>query len=508
MCSGEFIFKLKVPDTWNRVEINISNDGPVSYQWEDINSSASGSGVLSSFEAGLQKHVISGMPSNATVRIMLGGDNLTGFSYAKFLNPYSFTSIFFPQLLLEVEQWGSARWEHIDFAYCRELQITARDIPDLSSVQNFNSLFLFCHSLNNVPNIEYWDVSNVEELSGTFQGAMLFNQNISQWDVRKVKSFRNTFGGAVSFNQPLSSWDTRSAEDMSQMFSGASSFNQDINTWSTNNVKDFAYMFSGASSFNQGINSWDTRNVIFMEEMFSRAISFNQDISAWDTRNVRDMSSMFLNAVSFNQDISNWDVGNVMRMNAMFSYATSFNQPISNWDFSSVEVMYEMITYSGLDCRNFDKLLEKWATDGLNLTFNQIEAHGLEYTNVDAHKRLTKHMGFTLYGATLVQECNLSPPNARLANEKEMTSLNILSDKLDKGVLLYPNPNRGSFRLKGQQGDVSITVMNMSGQTVHYQQMVPEGMEIQLNALPPGQYIVQVQGFEGISQHKMMIAGR
>ena len=52
-----------------------------------------------------------------------------------------------------------------------------------------------------------WDVSNVTDMSFTFENASDFNANISKWDVSQVIDMEYMFYLATSFNQDLSKWD-------------------------------------------------------------------------------------------------------------------------------------------------------------------------------------------------------------------------------------------------------------------------------------------------------------
>lgn len=213
--------------------------------------------------------------------------------------------------LLEVRQWGDIQWNSIDNAFlgCANMQITARDKPDLSGVAS---------------------------MAQTFRGASSMNANLNHWDVSTVTSMWAIFHGASSFNQPLNLWNTSLVTDMSQMFTGASSFNQDISGWNTSSAVTKYGIFEGAASFNQNIGAWNTINVNNMSSMFYNATSFNQNIGSWNTTNVTNMWSMFYGATSFNQDISSWNTANVTDMAQIFSGATSFNQFLCPWNVSSV----------------------------------------------------------------------------------------------------------------------------------------------------------------------------
>ncbi|QVJ96028.1 BspA family leucine-rich repeat surface protein [Mycoplasma mycoides] len=164
---------------------------------------------------------------------------------------------------------------------------TIKKVPSVLPKEITSLESAFEDNLNEfIDGIQYWDTSNVTDMSGMFAWAESFNQDISKWDVSNV-------------------------ETMNSMFYGAQNFNQDISSWNTSNVEKMLSMFYNAERFNQPIGKWNVFKVIEMHSMFQNALNFNQDISTWDTSNVINMSYMFFKAEKFNQNISNWDVSQV-----------------------------------------------------------------------------------------------------------------------------------------------------------------------------------------------------
>ncbi|UOF02901.1 BspA family leucine-rich repeat surface protein [Bdellovibrio reynosensis] len=190
--------------------------------------------------------------------------------------------------IVDVKQWGkNAFWKlEFMFAYCKNIQISAPDAPNISALQPSG-------------------------LRGMFQAAENFNSDIEHWNVSTITNFGDMFAGAELFNQPLNGWDVSSATTFRAMFNGASAFNQDISSWNTSNVVDMSLMFLEATAFNSPLaksgSSWNTSNVTAMNGMFQDADAFNQDISSWTFgAGLLDMDQMFLNADSFNQNLSPW----------------------------------------------------------------------------------------------------------------------------------------------------------------------------------------------------------
>jgi len=102
--------------------------------------------------------------------------------------------------ILEIKNWGNVRWHSMEraFAGYSNLQITATDAPDLSSVTSMQGMFQNATAFNS--NINHWDVSHVTDMSFMFDGAKAFNQTLRDWDVSRVKNMDSMFTGATSFS--------------------------------------------------------------------------------------------------------------------------------------------------------------------------------------------------------------------------------------------------------------------------------------------------------------------
>ena len=266
--------------------------------------------------------------------------------------------------ILEVKQWGSQPWTSMASAFygCRNLNITAADVPDLTTVSSMESMFNDTN-LSIANNINDWDVSNVTNMTSMFSSSS-FGQAIGNWDTSNVTSMGSMFNDATAFNQDLSGWDTSAVTNMAYMFAGATVYNQDLSSWDTSSVTNMKFMFY-ATAFNQDIGAWDTSNVTTMWGMFYAAV-FNQDLSSWDTSNVTTMRAMFNGATSFNQDLSSWDTSKVTTMRNMFNGATAFNQDLSSWNTSSVTDMQWMFAYA----TSFNQNISGWDTSRVTNMFN------------------------------------------------------------------------------------------------------------------------------------------
>jgi surface protein len=240
--------------------------------------------------------------------------------------------------LIEIKGWGNLQLGNSGgyFFGCKNLDITASDILNLTGTTTLLNAFRSCNNIDDVERMNEWDVSSVTDMAFMFRGASSFNQDIGGWNISSVTNIGYMFYDASSFNQPIGGWDVSSVTSISLMFYDASSFNHPIGGWNVSNIASMYGIFSGASSFNHSIGDWDISSVTDMQKMFTDASSFNHPIGSWDLSSVTDMSSMFRGASSFNQDISSWDVSSVITMNDLFNGASSFNQPIGGWDVSGV----------------------------------------------------------------------------------------------------------------------------------------------------------------------------
>jgi surface protein len=184
--------------------------------------------------------------------------------------------------LLNIQKWGNLRLGNDgDYFYgCSNLTLnTVIDTPNLATTTNLNQMFRECSSLTSINLSNFWDTSQVEDMSFMFAICPLFNSNISSWNTSSVTNMVGMFFYGSQFNQDISYWDTSQVNDMSFMFSDATNFNQPITGWSVSAVTNMSGMFSDATSFNQDLGSWDVSNVYFMTDMFQDVTlsTFNYD---------------------------------------------------------------------------------------------------------------------------------------------------------------------------------------------------------------------------------------
>ena len=91
--------------------------------------------------------------------------------------------------VLAVEQWGTIKWSSMAHAFegCKNMVLTASDVPDLSQVKEMDSMFANAYSLTG--DVTAWDVSNVEIMDYLFSGCRSLSGNdLRSWDVGNVVS--------------------------------------------------------------------------------------------------------------------------------------------------------------------------------------------------------------------------------------------------------------------------------------------------------------------------------
>jgi surface protein len=224
------------------------------------------------------KLIVSVVPGNGTFTGYLPYNQYNENGY----NTYDFS-------LLEVAQWGDIEWTDLHFRGCEEMDITAKDVPNLKKIYSLNFAFSFCKSMTgtNTP-IAEWDVSKVSDMKGCFFRCYKFNGDIGKWNTANVTTMESMFYRAGWFNQPIGNWNTGKVSTMNDMFSEAGSFNQPLNNWDVSNVEDFSRMFVKASAFNQPLDKWNVQNLTKMNGMFSDAASFNQSLVKWNLKNLKE----------------------------------------------------------------------------------------------------------------------------------------------------------------------------------------------------------------------------
>lgn len=261
--------------------------------------------------------------------------------------------------LLSIQKWGTAfRLGATDshFSGCENLQLNqVEDVLDLTNTTSFANIFLNCHSLTTINNVNGWNTSSIASMTSTFSNAINFNDNIGAWNMSNVTGMTNMFNCTILtrgvFNNggsdTIKNWNTSKNTSLQATFQGQKLFNQEIGTWDVSKVTTMLGLFNIVGGytgvFNNGgsssINTWNTGLVTNMQQVFSNQVNFNQNVGAWNTANVTNMSYMFNCGTAdgkFNNGgsttIDNWNTAKVTTMLQMFTGQPLFNQPIGIWN--------------------------------------------------------------------------------------------------------------------------------------------------------------------------------
>ncbi|WP_434338436.1 BspA family leucine-rich repeat surface protein [Mycoplasma capricolum] len=93
---------------------------------------------------------------------------------------------------------------------------TTKKVSSVLPKENTNLKSAFKDSENeSIDGIQYWDTSNVRDMSGMFFEATKFNQPIASWNTSKVTNMSRMFYQAKNFNQQIGNWNTSNVTDMS-----------------------------------------------------------------------------------------------------------------------------------------------------------------------------------------------------------------------------------------------------------------------------------------------------
>ena len=175
----------------NDTQIGIPGVGTYDISWEEVGNPSNNGSVN-----GASGQYILDLPNKGTYQISISNDILAIF----------FNDVADKLKILEVTQWGNAKWNSFERAFsgCENLTVTAEDEPDLSSVTNMRGAFLRIASIHS--DITSWDVGNVTNMQGLFLNTSQFNQDIGNWDITSVTNMSNMLS--------ITGIDTRTYDDI------------------------------------------------------------------------------------------------------------------------------------------------------------------------------------------------------------------------------------------------------------------------------------------------------
>ena len=234
-------------------------------------------------------------------------------------------------------------------------------------IANKDSSYLFCefYKLESIEGLEYFDTSNVTNMSSMFYRCTnLTELDLSDFDTSKVTNMNSMFGechNLIRLN--VNNFDTSNVTNMSNMFVYCQNLTElDLSDFDTSKVTDMAGMFSYCFNLRKlNVSNFNTTKVTTMYGMFTDCVSLTElDVRSFNTSNVINMEEMFYGCESLIKlDVSNFNTSNVTSMRYMFygcSNLTELN--ISNFNTTKVTTMYGMfadcISLTELDVSSFN----------------------------------------------------------------------------------------------------------------------------------------------------------
>lgn len=187
-------------------------------------------------------------------------------------------------------------------------------VPD----QDTQTPLTYDYMLSKYGPMEYWDTSNVRDMSNFFNAkrnvhATNFTKDLSAWRVDFVESFQDMFLGAQLIDFDVSAWQVHNAVQFSGMFEDTLSFKGvGLNLWNTKKGRYYRQMFKGATGLDPSVVSlhgWDVRNAYTMEGMFRDASTFGS-ISSFvvdDTATASSRDNIEMKPQRALNDYCNWN---------------------------------------------------------------------------------------------------------------------------------------------------------------------------------------------------------
>jgi surface protein len=168
--------------------------------------------------------------------------------------------------IYDVKQWGTdVAWTSFEDAFngCTNLDVTATDAPNLSSVTTMLRAFRNT-DLTTFNNINNWNVSSVNNMAGMFLNSTSFDQDISNWNTGSVTTMQSMFANSP-FNQDIGGWDVSSVTNLQTMFLDNTDFDQNLSGWDITSATDMlSFLFGGSlstSNYDATLIGWAAQSV-------------------------------------------------------------------------------------------------------------------------------------------------------------------------------------------------------------------------------------------------------
>ena len=199
-CADPFITKWSFNAVTSSVQFKAQTAvGPVLYTWSATPSGNSGFGSFT--------NTTGGTVSLSSLTIA-AGDEVTITMEAHNLRRFYMDGGPDKNKIIGVAQWGGVKWSSMNSTLmgCRNLTVTASDVPDLSNVTDMTEMF---NSSNFNSPIGNWDVSNISSMARMFSVSS-FNQSLGDWTLKAgvdlTTFLDNSDMDCVNYSQTLIGW--------------------------------------------------------------------------------------------------------------------------------------------------------------------------------------------------------------------------------------------------------------------------------------------------------------
>ena len=162
----------------------------------------------------------------------------------------------------------------------------------------------------------------------------------------------------------------------------------------------------------QSIQQWGDIQWQSMENAFAGCSNLAYyAVDTPDLSGVTSTSNMFADCTSLNGHMNRWDVSTIVQMDSMFFNTEAFDQSLGDWAIGAVTDMTGMLSNSDISQKNYDEILNGWASLSTVQSNITLGAHGLRYCEAESVRMdLINNSGWTIEGDVL--KCpSTSPPD-------------------------------------------------------------------------------------------------
>lgn len=204
---------------------------------------------------------------------------------------------------------------------------------------------------------DYFDTSNVTDMTGMFMGCGVTELDLSGFDTSNVQSMAWMFSHTRLRKLDISSFDTGNVTNMQGMFSWFDcEEGLNLGHFSTSKVTDMSNMFSYCIDLQKlDLSSFKTSKVTDMRNMFYKCHEMETlNVSSFDTSSVTNMSSMFYECSTLKMlDVSGFETRNVADFSNMFYCCSSLaSLDVGSFRTPAAKNMSGMFCYLNVDYLN------------------------------------------------------------------------------------------------------------------------------------------------------------